>query len=98
MAKKYIIVKPDDETEKKNEFLKARIRAMEILLFHYQSFRWFRVNKHLPVDQDTIFGPAIKWDFNTGIKKPQTAEDKAKAQYAERILFQFLRTIEKLNS
>jgi hypothetical protein len=28
--------------------------------------------------------------------KPQTEEDKAKAEYAERILFQFLRSIEAL--
>lgn len=98
MAKKYIVVKPDDETEKENEILKARIWAMEIIISHYQSFRWFRVNKHLPIDQDTIFGPGIKWDFTTGKKKPETQEDKLKAEYAERILFQLLRSIEKLSS
>jgi hypothetical protein len=96
MAKKYIIVKPGDETEKVNEVIKARIWAMQLIIYHYQSVRWFRMNKNIPAHQDVIYGPAIKWDFTTGKKKPDTQEDKAKAEYAERILFQFLRSIEAL--
>jgi hypothetical protein len=98
MSKKYIIVKPGDETEKENEVIKARIWAMHLIIYHYQSLRWFRLNKHVPAHKDTIYGPGIKWDFTTNPMKikPQTQEDKAKAEYAERILFQFLRSIEAL--
>ena len=96
MPKKYIIIKPGDETEKENEVIKARIWALHLIIHHYQTCRWFRANKHHPIDQDTIFGPAIKWDFTTGKKKPDTQEDKKKAEEADRILFQFLRSIETL--
>jgi len=96
MSKKYIIVKPGDETEKENEVIKARIWAMHLIISHYQSLRWFRLNKHVPAHEDTIYGPGIKWDVKTMKIKPQTQEDKAKAEYAERILFQFLRSIEAL--
>ncbi len=96
MPKKYIIVKPGDETEKVNEAIKARIWAMHLIVSHYQSLRWFRLNKNIPAHQDVIYGPGIKWDLKTMKIKPQTQEDKAKAEYAERILFQFLRSIEAL--
>jgi hypothetical protein len=96
MSKNYIIVKPGDETEKVNEVIKARIWAMQLIIYHYQSVRWFRMNKNIPAHQDVIYGPAIKWDFTTGKKKPDTQEDKKKAEEAERILFQFLRSIEAL--
>jgi hypothetical protein len=96
MSKKYIIVKPGDETEKENEVIKARIWAMHLIIYHYESLRWFRLNKNIPAHQDIIYGPAIKWDGKTMKIKPQTQEDKVKAEYAERILFQFLRSIEAL--
>jgi len=96
MSKKYIIVKPGDETEKENEVIKARIWAMHLIIYHYESLRWFRLNKNIHAHQDVIYGPGIKWDVKTMKIKPQTQEDKAKAEYAERILFQFLRSMEAL--
>jgi hypothetical protein len=73
-----------------------RIEAMEYAIAHYKRVRWFRLHKDIPVHQDVIYGCGLIWDYKNMKLKKLNAEQSAEAEKAERILFQFLRSIEAL--
>lgn len=75
-----------------------RIEAMEYTIAHYQRVRWFRLNKNIPVHEDVTYGCGLIWDYKTAKLQKLNAEQSAKAEKAERILFQFLRSIEALQN
>lgn len=94
-AKAYI---PKEECVVEKSKFHDRIEAMEYAIAHYARVQWFRLNKQIPIKQDTVFGCGVVWDFEKHKPKHKTAEQLAEANKAERILFQFLRSIEALNN
>ncbi len=95
--KKFIVVKPADEAEEKKakEAKRKRLFPLESAWDHYLTFGWFRLNKDVPVREDVIYGAPRRFD-NEMKRLPLTKEEQTKIEYAERILFQFLRTVHKL--
>lgn len=92
-AKAYI---PKEECVVEKSKFHDRIEAMEYAIAHYARVQWFRLNKERPIEQDTVFGCGVVWDYQNHKPKQKNAQQLAEAKKAEQILFQFLRSIEVL--